>query len=324
MLSAYARFADGTSERCATVEALAAAWTRPNTVVWVDLENPTEEELRAIDAVIDVDDAALEDCLSGEQRPRIDEFDNYIFLVMYSAAGVEDMLGFAPRKLAAFCGERFLITVHHKGIRSVSDLRERCARHPHLILERGADFVLFTLIDAMVDYYVAVADRYEDQLEDLEEQSLSSAINDTILERVQEMRRDLLHLRRVGSSQRELIAPLARGECDYVSALLGQRFTHVADHLTQVVESADALRERLQGVRDNYHAAQTDRTNRAMKTLTALAVVLLPVSMLGSVYGMNLPLWPDPNRPMSFWLIVAAMAAIATSLFLYFRRKGWL
>ena len=324
MFTAFARLSDNTVKQLESVEILADMWGNGQTVVWIDLEEPTEDELRALDQVIRVDEAALEDCLSGEQRPRIDEYDEYVFIVLYGASGPERDPQFEPRKLAVFCGKRFLITVHRESVRTIKTIRERCNRHPAKVLANGVDVLLYQIIDLMIDNFVDLSDRYESRLEDLEERSLVPDVDEDILGDVLTLRREMLELRRVAASQRELLTPLADGEFDYVSDKLGQRFRHVRDHLIKAVELIDAQLERLTGVRDHYHTALASRTNDVMKTLTVFAVVLLPLSVVAGIYGMNLPVWPSPEHPSSFWIVLAAMAALGGGFLLYFKRRGWL
>ena len=324
MLTGFARFPDSGVRELSSYEGLAEALATEETKVWADLEEPAPEELQSLGHLIGADEAALEDCLLGEQRPRIDEYEDHIFMVLYGVIGPEPAVRFEPCKLALFCGRRFLITVHRKPLRTIGTLRERCQRHPDLALANGIDALAHQIIDLMVDNFVDMADHYETRLEELEEQSLSPEVDESILEGVSDLRRELLELRRVAASQRELLTPLATGEYDYISEDLGQRFNHVRDHLIKVVELIDALRERLAGVRDNYHMALTDRTNDVMRTLTVFAAVLLPLSVIASIYGMNLPVWPSPESPLSFWVVVCAMAALGGGFLWYFKRRGWI
>ena len=324
MLTGFARFPNSGVRPLLSYEDLATALTTEGATVWADLEEPAPEELRDLGRLINADEAALEDCLFGEQRPRIDEYDDHIFIVLYGVIGPESAARFEPCKLALFCGRHFLVTVHRKPLRTIGMLRERCQRHPDLALANGIDALTHQIIDLMVDNFVDMADHHETRLEELEEQSLSPEVDESILEGVSDLRRELLELRRVAASQRELLTPLATGEYDYISEDLGQRFNHVRDHLIKVVELIDALRERLAGVRDNYHMALTDRTNDVMRTLTVFAAVLLPLSVIASIYGMNLPVWPSPESPLSFWVVVCAMAALGGGFLWYFKRRGWI
>jgi magnesium transporter len=324
MISGFARLPDGTVQAVGSVKQAAEIASRDGVVVWIDFEDPSDADLHDLGEAFQLDKAALEDCLYGEQRPRIDEYENYIFLVLYGMVGPEERDVINPRKLAAFCGARFLITAHREALRTIRTIRGRCERHALQLLSRSADFLLYTLIDGMVDNYLRVAEEHEMHIEALEEASLAEPIDDSILTKTVTSRRELIDLRQLAVSQRDLLAPIAKGEFDYISESLEQRFSHVHDHLTTVIEQIDGLRERLNGVRENYHAALADRTNAIIKTLTLFATVLLPLSVVTGIYGMNLWLWPSPESPIGFWGVLGAMFVLAAALLFYFRRRYWL
>lgn len=324
MLTGFARYSDGTVARIATFDELRAAYERPDSVVWVDIEAPEAAELAELDTIINVDDEALDDCLHGEQRPRIDEFEDHIFIVLYGAVGTESLHEFDPRKLAAFCGSRYVVTVHRESLASVAGLRERSAKNPAAMLAAGAAKLLYLLIDGVVDKYMELGDNLETRVENLENRSLARDIDDTVLTEAADLRGDLLELRQLAFSQRELLTPVRRGEYDFLSDSLAQRFGHVCDHLSNVIDLVDTLREQLHNVRDNYHTALANRTNDIMKTLTIFATIMLPLTCIAGIYGMNLPLWPPPEHPASFWGVMGSMVIIAAGLLYFFRRRGWL
>jgi len=324
MLSGFARLPDGTVETVATVEDLPKIPVGKDVELWLDLDQPTEEEVRAVGRTFNLDPDAVDDCLRGEQRPRVDEFDTYTFMVLYSAVGPEFGSTLDPRKLAVFCSSHFLITVHREPLRSVRAIRKRCEKNPAQALERGVDFVLYTIIDTMVDNYALAADACETRLEELEDRSLEPDVDEAVLAESAALRRDLFELRRLATAQRELLTPLVKGEYDHISESLEQRFSHVADHLRDAAEVVEGLREQLNTVRDNYHSILANRTNAIMKTLTLFATILLPLTLVTGVYGMNLPLWPPAEHPLSFWSVLAGMLVITAGLLYYFRRKRWI
>ena len=324
MFAAYLRLPDGTTQAFQSVADLTEHPPHEEAVMWMDLEQPSDDEVRAVNAVIDLDDEAWDDCLHGEQRPRIDEYENHVFLVLYGLLGPKKESDLRPRKLAVFCGARFLITVHREPLGAIQQLHTRCRQHSAHLLQNGVDHLLYYIIDTMADNCVRIAETYEACLEELEERSQNPTIDDSLLADVSRLRRDLLELRRVAASQMELIEPLSEGEYDYISESLGRQFTHVRDHFLKVLEHVDGLRELMHGVRDTYHAALAHRTNSIVRTLTIFASVLLPLSLIAGVYGMNLPLWPRPDHPATFWGVMCTMGAIAGGLLWYFRKRRWL
>ena len=323
MITAFVYSVDRELQKVESIETVEAAWQQPGVRVWIDLEAPGEQELFAVREVFHLDDESLDDCLRGEQWPRIDEFGEHIFLVLYGLFGLKEGGKVDPHKLAVFCGPRFLITVHRHPLLTVRQIKARCGRHPESVIGRGVDHVLCAIIDVMVDNYLRVAARYEERLDILEDRSLHPDVDAHLLPELADLRRDLLELRRLASSQRELLRPLMLGEYDFVSDSLSHQFHHVRDHLSQVLDTVNGLRELLGGVYQNYHSALAGRTNETMKMLTIYAGILLPLTLIAGIYGMNLPL-PASSEPWSFWAVLGSMAGITLLLYAYFRRKRWL
>jgi magnesium transporter len=323
MLTAFVYTAAGVLEKAESIEAVEAAWREPDVRVWIDLESADEQELFALRDAFNLDAESLEDCLQGEQWPRIDEFEEHIFLVLYGLFGLKEKADVAPHKLAVFCGARLLVTVHRQPLLTVRQVKARCGRHPEHVIGRGVDFVLCSIIDLMVDNYLRVADRYQERLDGLEDESFRTDVSATLLSELADLRRDLLELRRLATAQRDLLRPMISGEYDFVSSSLSQQFNHVQDHLSQVIDTVNSLRELLGGVYQNYHSALTNRTNETMKVLTIYAGILLPLTLIAGIYGMNLPL-PGADKPWSFWLVMGIMGGITVVLYAHFRRRRWI
>ena len=324
MLTCFARMSDGSFEHYDSLDPVRELPAVPESLLWIDAEAPDADLLQQAGSLFNVAPEALEDCLQGEQRPRIDEYDDHVFLMVYGFPAGVPTGSFEPGKLAVFCGSRFLLTVHRDCLQTIEDVRTRCRRHPQQWLGRGVDFLLYALVDGMADRYASFVEELETRLDQLEDRSFASDFDDDFLTQLSQLRRELLEVRHIAASQRELVVPLAKGECDYVNAELEPRFSHVRDHLTQVVEHIERLRELLNGARDNYHALITDRMADTVKTLTVFASVILPVSLVAGIYGMNLPVWPPSGEAWSFWVVLGGMGAIAVALLAYFRTRRWI
>ena len=229
-----------------------------------------------------------------------------------------------PRKLSVFCGERFLLTVHDGPLRATRILREKIERHPQRVLRKGVDVLLYTLVDQIVDIYVDVAEDYEKTLEALEDRSFEISSEETFLEETADLRKKIVELRRIAVAQRSLFNPIAKGNFEFVSPKLEQSFQHIVGHLTHTIELIDGMREMLGGVVANYHSNVAKETNDMVKTLTIYAAILLPLSLIAGIYGMNVPIWPNPNKPVTFWYVITVMMLIAGGSAVYFRKKKWL
>lgn len=324
MITALSLCEDGKLETYNTVDAARQAWSRSPSTLWIDLEAAAETDVRAVGEMFSLDAEAIEDCLTGEQRPRIDEYEDHVFIVLYGLPRPEGTFDEEAQKLAAFCGRRFLVTVHQDPRPAITTLHERCQKHAGPSIGRGPDYLLYAIIDSVMDRYTTLAESHENQVDKLEDASLSDDVDESILTGLSDVRRSLVHLRRLTAAQRELLLPVSRGEYDFVAEGLQDRFRHVVDHLTQAIEIIDAQRELLNGVRDNYHSAISNRMNQVMKTLTVFATIMLPLGLIAGIYGMNVADLPLAGRHDSFWLIVGIMVVLGGGMLAVFRRRRWL
>lgn len=326
MYYCFVRMADNLSVPVQSFSDLREVWNMPGSQIWVDFEAPTAEELDNLDSIIDVDDAALEDCRAGDQDPRIVEYEDYLFAVMFGAfsSGVSESDLFEPQKLAVFCGARYLITIHREPLRVITMLRERSQKHADQVLKHGVDALFCNITGLMFENFVRLAERYREKVEELEEACLDPKCRPEILHDVAALRTNLLAIRRVAGAQRDLLDPLASGEYDYVSESLGPQFSREREHLSSCVERIDIMRERLRGVVENYRAWLATQTNEIMRTLTVISSIMLPLSLLAGIFGMNVKLGPLGDRPWGILVIVAAMLTLAGGMLYAFRRRGWL
>ncbi|TWT46632.1 magnesium transporter CorA family protein [Botrimarina hoheduenensis] len=305
-------------------EELQVLWNHQDAFAWVDLEAPSADDLQRLDLLIDLDDQSLEDCLHGEPRARIDEFDDCLLIVAYGVIAHEGSDEVEARKLTIFRGERFLVTIHSQPSRSVNALRERCRKSPKQTLDQGFDRMLYRLIDGMVDRYLTLIDLLEDDLDAYEERSFEMDGNDPYLQQATTIRRKLIDLRRLASAQRGLIDPLADGDFDSMSTDLGQQFRVVRSHLTHAVERCEGMLDRLNAALQNYNSSVAKRTNDVVRTLTVLTAVMMPMSVIAGVYGMNFPTWPGNDNPISFVAVTAVMVAVGLTMAALFRFWRWL
>ena len=303
--------------------ALRQARKDPSVILWADFESPTPAMMVKLDALIDLDDDALEDCLGGEPHPRVTEYADYLLLVVYGVIVPPGEVEISARRLTIFRGERFLITIHTEPSRSVAALKERLLKASEVRGTHGIDQWLYRLVDGMTDHYFQLIDKYEEEVEDFEERSLDGQGNHTFLSDASHIRRQLIEIRRLAAAQRSLLEPLAEGEFDYVAADLSSSFRRVVDHLAHALDRIDGLRDRLNAAVQNYNSAIAKRTNDIMRTLTVLTAVLLPLSLLAGLYGMNVPL-PGSGHPASFWGMVGLMHLVAAGMLVLFRRWKWI
>ena len=296
----------------------------PDTTVWIDLCSEPCHVVERVGALFALNPGAVDDADDDDQRPRIDDYGDYLFMVLYASLAPEDPPEFSPRQLAVFLGKNWLLTIHNQPIRATRTAAERAKRMPERALGRGVDYHLFHIIDYLVDNFVLCAESYEEVLETLDESSMKADVTSGVLVELTRVQRELIHMRRMASAQRELAAQIAGGEYEFISAEVDRRFEHIYQHLTHAFELIEGMRETIHSIRDNYYAILAERTNTMMRTLTMFSTFIMPLTLITGFYGMNIDLWPNTEWPSGLLFTSALMAISGTCMFIYFKKRRWL
>jgi magnesium transporter len=226
------------------------------------------------------------------------------------------------KELDSFFSDRYLVTVHEKRMKSIDEVRERAAGDATM-MEHGIDWILYLILDHLVDTYIPILDNLEEELDTIEEQVLTQPTPD-LLVRIAAKKRELLDFRRNIGPQREVIAQLTRGEVPFIRENVRIYFRDVQDHLIRTVETVELYRDLIMGARDIYLSSVSNHLNQIMKTLTVVSVIAMPVMIVTSFFGMNFESLPGIHSPMGFWITIALTAAFEAFFLWLIKRKGWL
>jgi len=322
VLITHIRSADGTTETSDSLIEAARSLREPGSQIWLDMEEPDEWTLALLGEAFSLHPLAIEDCLHGEQRPHVDPYEGYIFMVLYTAMLSEERNFIGSRELAIFCSSQFIITIHHEPMECLQAIHERCGRDPENILGRGMDHLLHMIADTLMDDYQPLLDRLESEASQLEDEALFDP-QDDILERISNIRTELLQARRYLTPQREVLGQLARGEYTFIGKNIRPYFRDVLDHLVRITEDIDLYREQVASARELFMSSMSQRSNDSIKIFTVIATLMMPPTLVASVYGMNFKLWPSGEFDHSFWIVVGFMVLITGALAWCFRRWGW-
>lgn len=281
-------------------------------IIWIDLDNPTEEETRnVLEGLFQFHPLSIEDCVAVSQLPKIEDYEDYLFLVMH-AVDFNRQDKFITSELNLFLGKDYLVTYHEQPLRSVKTAIERSVNKIGTIA-RGPDRLVHTLLDLMVDNYMPVMDELHSEVEELEDLLLEKNSGD-LTTLLLDCRKDLSLLRRIVRPQREVISRLARGEYKLIRPNLLPYFRDIHDNLVRIEDTALTASEQLLSTFDLYINRTAQQSNEGIKILTALTALTLPPVMIGSWYGMNFENMPELSWKISYpaiWLINAAgMAAM--------------
>ncbi len=306
-------------------EAVDPAWLQPGApeVVWVDIQTPTEAEKRLLSETFHFHELAVEDAVLEVHHPKIETYGNMLYLILHGMAGGGKQHGFETRDVDFFLETNHLVTVHHYPSRSVAAEMEVLRRHPSLLGE-GACSLLHRIVDRMVDHYGPEVDRLEDRLDALE-QRVFGPWKRSPLRDILRLKSDIAALRRVTLPQRDAVSRLSRREFPQIPEQVAYRFRDVYDHLVRFADEATFLQDRVTGLLDAYLSTQSNRMNQVMKVLTVITTIFMPLTVLTSLYGMNVEL---PHLPFGikaqFWWVVAIMVATSGVMLWFFRRKDYL
>jgi magnesium transporter len=294
-------------------------------VMWIDLGDKCEDADKLLEDDLKLHALTIEDIWLERQSPRIDDFDNYLYVLVH---GVQSAGG--PRKiklveLDLVIGDGFVLT-HDPTDLVTSELASELEHSPRL-LEKGVGWLAYAALDHAVDRYLPVVDQLDGEIEKLEDDVLERAGTPRgrkVLIRILSFKRTLQELRRMGIYQREILLRLSRGEFDEIPKDAIPFFRDVYDHFLRINDILEGYRDLVTSALDAYLSVQANRMNEIMKTLTLISTVMLPLTFIAGVYGMNFKHMPELDWELGYPFALAVMAGVAGAILLYFRHKGWI
>ncbi|MDO8881120.1 MAG: magnesium/cobalt transporter CorA [Coriobacteriia bacterium] len=284
--------------------------------VWVDVTEPDEETLRAVAELFPMPPLALEDCLHMPQRPKVDVYPETTFLIwLVPVAFASD--GLAVHEIDVFLGEEHLVTIHHAQV----DAIDHAVTHARMLLERGVEWTLHAILDEAVDAVFPIVDGLADELETLEDLMLADPRPEH-LRRLYAARRGLVRLHKTVGPERDVVRGLARLEA-FVEPDAYMYFQDIGDHLARVADQIDTYREVAGTTMDIYLSAQSNRMNQIMKTLTVVATIFMPLTLISGIYGMNFRYMPELQWRFGYFGALGLMLSLGLGMVWYFRRRDW-
>jgi len=263
-----------------------------------------------------------EDILNTHQRPKIESFDDYIYLVVRVILP-EENLGFYSEQASIILFKDTVLTFLEYDDSIFEPLKRRLESAKGRIRKSGADYLLYAIIDLVVDEYFEIFGIMGERLEDVEESIIESPEQD-ILEEIYSARRDLIWLRRSIWPLRDVVAELSRGEYDLISRNTEIYLRDVHDHIAQITETIETYRDLAAGLLDLYLSGVSNRMNEVMKVLTIIATIFIPLTFIAGLYGMNFNYMPELEHPYAYPAVLIVMLVMAIAMVIYFRKKKWL
>ncbi|HEX8904680.1 MAG TPA: magnesium/cobalt transporter CorA [Longimicrobiaceae bacterium] len=290
-------------------------------LVWIDIACPGPREEQLLRERLRFHPLAVEDCVRGRQRPKLDRYPGYYFLVLYAAAFNPQRERMALHEVHIFLGRRYIVTVHDHRVNEFGEVLARWRAAPKSFHTVGA--LGHAIMDSIVDHYFPVVDHFADRVEEMEGRIFTGS-DQGGLERLLNVRREMTLFRKVLGPERDLLSTLLRRDLPFLSADLMLYFQDVHDHLLRVVEELDTLRDLLTGAMEAQLSVVSNQLNITMRLMAAWSIILMAVAVVAGIYGMNFHVMPELAWRYGYAWALGVMLSVGSGLYIYFRRKRWI
>ncbi|MFH1148608.1 MAG: magnesium/cobalt transporter CorA [Pseudomonadota bacterium] len=299
---------------------------RQGTLSWINIHGVHDVEvLRRFGEDFGLHPLTLEDILSTDQRPKIEAFENYVFVVLKMLYCEDDSRDWdvTTEQISLVLGDGFVISFQETDRDIFGPIKERIQTGKGRVRKMGADYLAYSLLDFVVDSYFTVLEQLDERLEFLEEEVVTSPSPKT-LQAIHSLKSEMVFLRKSVWPLREVISRLERGESAFITENTGIYLRDVYDHTIQVIDTVETFRDIVSGLLDIYLSSISNRTNAIMKVLTIIATIFMPLTFIAGVYGMNFQHMPELASVWGYPAVLALMAAVALIMIVFFRRRHWL
>lgn len=294
-----------------------------DTVTWINVNGLNNiADIEKIGQHYHLHALTLEDIVNTQHRPKMDEFDNYLFIVCKMLHLKDDQLIYEHMSMVV--GEGYVITFQEADGDVFDGLRERISHGKGRIRHLGADYLMYGILDAIVDNYLTVIEAFGDKIEDLENSIFGEETNNSTPNQIQELKREILKIRRSVTPLREVINRLEKTETSIIEVKTHNFIRDLYDHIVQVNENVELYREMIWSLMDMYMTIISNKMNEVMKVLTIIATIFIPLTFIAGIYGMNFDNIPELHYKYGYHILWGVMILIFIGMLVYFRRKKWL
>ncbi len=289
--------------------------------VWLDIEDPSDADLAMIQEEFGLHPLAIEDAIHREQRPKVDVYEGYFYVVLHGLS-LDERDELVDAEMHVFAGRRFLITLRFTPAFDLAGALQRWDRQPELTSE-GGGFLLYALLDEVVDGYFAIVDRYEDLSDEIEDRVFADDPDPQVQEDIFRLKRQVVSFRRLVIPLREVL-DLVQEQPGFVTQALGPYYRDVADHVIRVMEFADNVRDLLTAALEAQLSQVSNRLNIVMKKLSSWAGIILVPTLIAGIYGMNFANMPELDWQFGYPVALGSMLVSGFILYRAFKKRDWL
>ena len=292
-------------------------------VIWINVGGVHKVEMvETLGKQFSLHPLLLEDVTNTDQRPKLDDYEAYIFLVM-KMLSLTNRKDISVEQVSFVLGKNYVISFQENGTDVFQPVRERLRGGKGRLRQSGADYLLYALVDAIVDQYFAVLELSGEQIEAVQQAVVDDPKPETLNE-IHALKRQLLFVRRAVWPLRDVMTNLSRSDCAFLQHPTRLFFRDVYDHVVQIVDTIEILRDMVSASLDIYLSSVSYRLNTIMRVLTVITTIFMPLSFIASIYGMNFEYMPELRSPWGYPLVLGVMATVGVGMLVLFRNKRWL
>ncbi len=293
-----------------------------STVSWVNINGiHNTDAIAAIGKVYNIHNLVLEDILNTDHRPKVEPFEDYVFFTMKMMWYNEDD-DLEKEQISIVFGKPYVLCFQERKGDIFDPIRERIREDSGLIRKKGTDYLVYRLIDSVVDNYFIIIEHIEEKVEVLEE-LITADVEEDQTRNIQYLKREIITLKRALVPLREAVSGLEKGVSDLIDPENEKYFRDVYDHLIQIADNLETNREVLSGLMDMQMANMSNRMNQVMKVLTVIATIFIPLTFIAGIYGMNFDHMPELHFKYGYFVVWGVMLAVFVVMLIFFRRKKW-
>ena len=301
-----------------------AIYKQTNTVTWINVDGLHDLSLmKEIGQTFDLHPLLMEDILNTGQRPKLEEFDNCLFVVLKMLRYDTEKQMIVSEQLSLVLGETFLLTFQEQPGDVFEPVRDRIRKQKARIRASGIDYLAYALMDCVVENYVFIIERLGEQIEDIEEEILESA-DSAVMEKINAFKREMNFIRKSVRPAREAILQLSKLDSELINDQTLPFLKDLQDLITHAAEVIDTYRDMLSDQLNLYNSVVGNRMNDIMKVLTIFAAIFIPLTFIAGIYGTNFEYLPELKFKYSYFIFWSVMLSVAVVMLIYFRKKKWL
>jgi len=290
--------------------------------VWINMENPTDDEYKILTGVFKFHPLEIEDCKKRLELPKIDEFEDHIFLVFHRFSYDFRMRMLKLKEFDIFLNSRYIITFPNEPSEMITELLDKFAMEPHM-LAKGTDFILYCIVDRVVDDYFPILDHWDEEMERLEGDVVSGDTKKTMKDMLK-IKRDIRLFKKSMGPQRDVMNKLSHHDLPFISEKANIYFRDVYDHVLRSYSIVEDQRDMITTIFEAHLSSINNKLNEIMKTLTIIATIFMPLTFIVGIYGMNFHYMPELDWQHGYYMVLGILLTVVIIMLSYFRKKGWI